>query len=525
MKPSAEQWLATPAALLDIERERCKRSLAYFVRKAWPVLEPTMPLAWGWALDAICEHLEAVSRGELNRLVINVPPGMMKSLLTCVFWPAWEWGPLGRPDLRYMGAAYEQDLAIRDARKMRNLVESEWYRERWPITMAADQNQKTKFENTATGLRLARPSKSLTGERVHRLMLDDPHSVVDADSDVVRSGVVQTFREAAQNRMVDPLTSAIIVIMQRLHEEDVSGWLLANARDVYECLVLPMRFEPERRCSTRIGFQDPRTEEGELIFPERFPLSVVDRDEKLMGEYAVAGQNQQRPSPREGGMFKADRITVVKTLPKCDRWCRAWDLAGTEVAGAYTVGVLIGRIADGSGYVIADVRRAQFSPGKVQRLIKTTAEADRTGRLAGKIDKATGEWKSDAAGPVLFNGGDVTIRAPQDPGQAGKAQKTDFVKLLDGFPLKMIPTAGEGDKEARATPFSVQVEGERVQMLEAEWNGDYIDELKLFPGSKNKDQVDASADAYNELLGAKKKIPSFAPVAVGGQSKFNGAGR
>ncbi len=485
-----------------------------------------MPLTMGWAIEAMCEHLEAISNGDLNRLVMNVPPGMMKSLLTCVFWPAWEWGPLGRPEMRYMGAAYERDLAIRDARKMRLLVESDWFQERWPVKMAGDQNEKMKFENAHTGLRLARPSTSLTGERVHRLILDDPHSVTTAESTVEREKTVQTFREAAQNRMVDPKSSAIVVIMQRLHEGDVSGWLLENAKDVYEFLILPMRFEEDRRCTTSIGFTDPRTKEGELIFPERFPLEVVDRDEKIMGEYATAGQNQQRPAPREGGLFKADRIAKVKSLPKVVKWCRAWDLAGTEGAGAYTAGVLVGKIANDGGYVIADVKRHQFSAGKVQKLIKSTAKADRQGRLGGKVNKETGEFIVDEGSPVLFNGADVKrVRLPQDPGQAGKSQKQDYLKLLDGFPLKMIPTAGEGDKEARATPFSVQVEGERVVMLEAEWNDAFIGELKLFPGGTYKDQVDAAADAYNELLGGADTTPAFAPVGVSKQSTFAGAAR
>lgn len=484
-----------------------------------------MPLTMGWAIEAMCEHLEAVSNGDLNRLVMNVPPGMMKSLLTCVFWPAWEWGPLERPSLRYMGASYERDLAIRDARKMRILVESDWYQERWPVKMAGDQNEKMKFENAHTGLRLARPSTSLTGERVHRLILDDPHSVTTAESDVEREKTVLTFREAAQNRMVDPINSAIIVIMQRLHEGDVSGWLLENAKDVYEFLILPMRFEEDRRCTTSIGFTDPRTEEGELIFPERFPKEAVDRDEKIMGEYATAGQNQQRPSPREGGRFKTDRIKIVKTLPKVSMWRRAWDLGGTEGAGAYTAGVLIGKIADGSGYIIADVKRRQFSSGKVQNLIRSTAEADRQGRLAGAIDDVSGKFIVDEGAPVLIDGALVKIRVPQDPGQAGKAQKADYVKLLDGFTVKMNPTAGEGDKEARADPFAVQVEGERVFMLEGPWNQPFLDELKLFPGGKFKDQVDAAADGYNDMLGGKEKKEAVAPVTVDRASPYMGVAR
>lgn len=477
----------------------------------------------GWHIDAICAHLEAVSNGDVTRLLINVPPGTMKSLLVSVFWPAWEWGPFGRPDYRYMGVSHEITLSIRDSRRMRLLVESDWFQDRWPIKMASDQNAKMRFENEARGLRLSRSIGSMTGERAHRLTIDDPHSTETAESEAERETSVRIFRESATSRLTDPKSSAIIVVMQRLHEGDISGWIIENAGHQYTHLMLPMRFEEERACRSKI-YPDPRTKEGELLFPDRFPAATVDADEKTMGEYATAGQNQQRPAPREGGLFKIDNIKIIKSLPPCSKWCRAWDLAGTEGAGAFTAGVLIGKITDGSGYVVADVKRRQFSAGKVQKLIKSTATADRQGILAGKINKVTGEFIVDEGSPVVFKAPDK-VRLPQDPGQAGKGQKADYVKLLDGFPLRMVPVAGEGDKEARATPFSVQVEGERVFMLQGEWNDAFVNELKLFPGGKYADQVDAAADAYTELLGGAERTQAFAPVSVGKTSTFAGAAR
>ena len=145
----------TAADLLACERELASRSLADFARMAWAQLEPATELKWGWALDSICEHLEAVSRGEIKRLLMNVPPGSMKSLLTGVIWPAWEWGPKGRPELRYLGTAHKQELAVRDNMKCRRLIQSAWYQERWPIALTSDQNAKTKFENDRTGFREA----------------------------------------------------------------------------------------------------------------------------------------------------------------------------------------------------------------------------------------------------------------------------------------------------------------------------------------------------------------------------------
>src|SRR5690606_34153287 len=127
--------------LIEVERELCSRSLSEFVKLAWPVLEPGQPYVHGWHMDAICEHLEAITSGEINRLLINVPPGTSKSTLVSVFWPAWEWGAKKLPNKRFISASHEQGLAVRDALKMRRLIQSEWYQGLWGITLTGDQNQ------------------------------------------------------------------------------------------------------------------------------------------------------------------------------------------------------------------------------------------------------------------------------------------------------------------------------------------------------------------------------------------------
>ena len=157
--------MLTDADLLAVERELCKRSLAAFARQAWHVLEPGADLKWGWALDAICKHLEAVTDGKITRLLMNVPPGSMKSLLTGVLWPAWEWGPRGMPHKRFIGTAHEEGLAIRDSRKCRDLIKSEWYQKLWPLELAADLDGKREFGNTFKGVRQARSFTSMTGVR------------------------------------------------------------------------------------------------------------------------------------------------------------------------------------------------------------------------------------------------------------------------------------------------------------------------------------------------------------------------
>lgn len=319
--------LVRAAAAEEERRELEAGGLAEFIRQGWHVLEPTTELRWGYALDAICEHLTAVTRGEINRLLMNVPPGMMKSLSTGVFWPAWEWGPGALPELRYIGSSYSEAYATRDNRRMRDLVQSGWYRTRWPDVELTRVGEKS-FSNTRTGSREGVPFTRLTGGRGHRVIVDDPHSTEAAESDADRKRAVRIFRESLPTRLVDPETSAIVVIMQRLHVGDVSGEILAGDHG-YEHLMLPMEYEPARRCVTSIGFEDPRTGEGELLFPERFSRSVVERDKAILGSYAAAGQFQQRPAPRGGGVVKeawlSNRWRVRGEAPELI--VQSWDCA------------------------------------------------------------------------------------------------------------------------------------------------------------------------------------------------------
>ena len=306
--------------LKAIEKRKCEMSLAEFVKAAWHIIEPGQPYVHGWHIDFICAHLEAITDGVLNddgtfynRLLVNIPPGTMKSLLIGVFWPAWEWGPRNMPHMRYVCASHSLDLAIRDSLRMRRLVTDSWYQEHWGdrVKITGDQNAKAKFETTATGFRQACAFTGITGYRGDRVIVDDPHSVDDANSDAKRETVTNLFKEAVTSRLNNPDRSAIVVVMQRLHEADVSGVILDNDMG-YDHIMLPMRFDPNRACVTRLGYADPREIDGELLFEDRFPLHVVERDEAAMGPYATAGQYAQSPEPRGGGIVK-------------DSWWKLWD--------------------------------------------------------------------------------------------------------------------------------------------------------------------------------------------------------
>lgn len=464
----------------EAERELCRRSLSAFVRRAWSVLEPGQPYIHGWHVDAICEHLEAITNGDINRLLINIPPGTMKSTLTSIFWPAWEWGPCGKPSTRIIGASHEQGLAIRDTRKMRNLINSQWYQSLWPVALTSDQNQKTFYENEHTGFRQACAVASMTGRRGDRVVWDDPHSAEAALSDAHRETALRVFQETLPTRLNNPDRSAIVIVMQRLHEMDVSGLILENDYG-YEHLCLPMEYESERHCTTSIGFSDPRKEEGELLFPGRFSRETVDRDKKVMGSFAVAGQFQQRPAPRGGGFFQWQKLTVVDKVPKIKRKVRYWDKAGTEGGGAYTAGVLMG-VGDDDYYYVLDVVRGQWGAAERERTIRATAKTD---------------------------GESVAIWIEQEPGSGGKESAESTIRNLAGYNIRAERATGE--KSIRAEPYSVQVEAGNIMVKRAEWNQAFIDEHKTFPVGKYKDQIDASGGAFNKL-----SMPREAPQLIVG---------
>ncbi len=277
------------------------RSFREFVEQAWHVLEPSTAFVPGMHVDAICDHLQAVTEGRIRDLIINVPPGHAKSLLTAVFWPAWVW--IDKPQTRWVFSAYRADLAMRDSVKCRTLIESEWYQSRWGdrFGLRDDENQKQRWANDRTGYRVIASVGAGTGERGDVVVIDDPTSVDQAESDTERKTANEWWTGTMSTRLNDLRTGHRVVIMQRLHEDDLTGNLEGRG---YELLMLPQEFEPDRACVTSIGWRDPRTEPGELLWPVKNGAAEIARMKVDLGSYRYAGQYQQRPSPAGGGIFK-----------------------------------------------------------------------------------------------------------------------------------------------------------------------------------------------------------------------------
>jgi predicted phage terminase large subunit-like protein len=465
-----QQPQMTRSDWIAMEREMARRSLASFAQMAWPILEPSTELKWGWSLDAICEHLEGISRGELRRLLINVPPGCMKSLLTNVIWPAWEWGPAGMPFLRHIGTAHKQDLAIRDSLKCRRLIQSKWYQERWPISLVSDQNAKTKFENDKTGFMESMSFTGMTGSRGDRIRLDDPISADAANSEAELNSADLTFSEALPTR-VNNSQSAIVVIMQRLHERDTSGLILSRGLG-YTHLCLPMRYEPSRKCTTQF-FTDPRTEEGELLFPERFPEEQVQELEKALGSHATAGQLQQRPAPRGGGILKTSWFKYWKSLPQLEWRTIFVDTAmKTGEKNDYSVFQCWGRSTTGQA-VLLDLIRGKWEAPEL-------------------LVQARAFWSKHL---YVQDGAALNAMRVED-----KVSGTGLIQTLRREGLPIVPIQRSRDKISRAHDAAPFIESGNVLLPEnAPWLADFLKEVEAFPTGANDDQIDPMLDAIKQV--------------------------
>jgi len=324
---------------LELEKRLCAKSLANFCKSAWHIIEPGTKLVWNWHLDTVCGYLQAFHRGELpdKRLIINIPPGTLKSILVSVMYPAWTW--IDNPETRYLSITCEQGLAIRDALRMKQIITNSWFQRNWPLAMQADQNEKTLYINDKNGFRQSQGiTASNTGKRGDCLLLDDLIDAQHAFSDVIRQGVNDTWDQALSSRLNHMEESGVLLIMQRLHEDDITGHLLKKVKSRWTVLSIPMRYEDHLtydagRDIGRPELNDPRTQKGELLFPARFNNRSVEALEEDLGEYGTSGQLQQQPTPTGGSIIKKHWWRIwpddIKP-PVCDHIFHSWDTAFSE---------------------------------------------------------------------------------------------------------------------------------------------------------------------------------------------------
>jgi phage terminase large subunit-like protein len=318
-----------------------RRHLADFVKAAWPIVEPGRKLIWGMHLDAKCEHLEAVTSGQIRNLVITEPPGCTKSRLIGVFWPAWVW--LSWPESRWLFFSNSDELATRESLACRRLLESDWYRMHYPesVMITTDQNTKTWYENNCRGHRQALSiGASVTGKKGDLLVVDDANDAEKVEGQAYRESINRRWDTAIYDRVIDFKTGRRVLAAQRTHKEDLIGHVLATGE--FEQLCIPEEFEPARRFVTSIGWTDKRTRVGELLRPDQFGPEQKAAAVKRLGTMGYRNKHQQDPQSIEGVVFKAawfkrrwrrDPEDPSFVILEDDRWPYRFKLAGAPTYG------------------------------------------------------------------------------------------------------------------------------------------------------------------------------------------------
>lgn len=481
------------AVRLELRARRARTwSLARFVRKAWHVLEPSTELVWGRHIDAVCEHLEAVADGRITRIVMNIPPGHMKSLLVRVFFPAWWW--LRDPAKRFLGTTYEQTLTVRDALRLRDLVTSDWYQEtfRPDWSLRADQKAKAQFHTTAFGYCLSvSVTGATTGKRGDVVLVDDPLDVRKAWSDADRKTANEYMTKTLPTRVNDPRTGVFILIMQRLHTDDPTEHALRRG---WEHLCLPTKYEPERHCKTSIGWEDWRTEPGELLFPEMYNEEVVRVfEEDDLGPDEFAGQHQQRPVPPAGNVIKIGWTdNRYEKLPREAElhgiWEQTWDVkAGSkDPKSSWVVGQVWCRV--GARRYLVDQVRGRWDIEETMAQIRALSA-----RYPQAVRKVI-EKKADGRAIVTMLQKQVEGLVLHDPGTADKGARLRATVPLWAagnvwLPVE-FPSAGKDNTMAL-----------------------YVQEVTSVPSHPYDDQADATSQYLNETMVLTRRAEDNRPEA------------
>lgn len=440
----------------------CEKDFFSFVEWGWKVIEPGRPFESNWHLRSICNHLDAIIKGKIKRLIVMVPPRTMKSSLVSILFPVWAW--IHKPHLKFLTVSNTQKLAKKCAISSRNLLQSDWFIDGYgdTVSLSGSQNEKSYYENTKTGYRMADgiDCKS-TGKSCDILICDDIHEAQEAmsDSPLSRSSVVEKYNVTLSTRLNDQ-DSAIIVIMQRLHEEDVVGHILRTSSEDWQVLMFPMEFEPERVCETVLGVQDIRTEPEELLWPDRFSQDYVDEAKIKLQDWGFASQHQQRPSPKGGAFIKIDEIEQFSELPDESDVIdvlQFWDTAQKK-GRRHSAWVCGTWYRTKNRYYLVDVFRQQmdYPGGKEMVMVKYNEYKPSTVCIE---DKSTG---------------------------------SSLIQELDAeTTMPIVPMLPSMDKQNRMFVETSAITAGKVCIPEdAYWKDAFLDELRTFPGGTRDDQVD-----------------------------------
>jgi len=466
----------------------------HFLRCFWPVVSNHV-FQPNWHIEYLCEELETMARRVGERLpreydlIINVPPGSTKTITCSIMYPVWCWTHVGYW-MRFITSSYSAALSLESAEYCRDLIRSQKFQEMYPeIDIREDKDTKSNFKvvkklpsipgkvpkTLSGGSRYSTSvGGTLTGFHGDILIVDDPLNPTQAVSETELGNANRWCEQTLSTRKTDKSITPTIYIMQRLHQDDPAGHILAKKKANIKHICLPGEIKNFKELLKPAELAGKYV--NDLLDPIRLPWKVLEDLEADLGQYGYAGQIGQNPTPPGGGMFKVDNFEIVDELPSSHhtiKTIRYWDKAATMDAGAFSVGVKMSQLSNGR-WIISDVRRGRWNAEKREAIMQQTA---------------------------LQDGGNTIIWLEQEPGSSGKESAQSSIIGLAGFSVHAERPTGE--KAVRADSYSVQVNNGGVRLLRAPWNRDFIEEHRFFPQGTYKDQVDAAAGAFNKLVGKK----------------------
>lgn len=472
--------MATLTSTDRFEARMCQDSFYQFFLTFWSTIaaEKLVP---SWYIKRFCEELQYISERVFRDdpkeydLIWNCPPGTSKSSVLSVLWQPWIWTRM--PSARFISGSYSERLALDLSRKSRDVVLSDKYQRLYPdIQLRDDQNTKGYFANKNGGIRYAvGVGGTVIGMHAHFIGIDDPIDPQAALSDLMLADSNAWMSETLSRRKVNVMLTPTALVQQRLHQDDATGNHLARGTPTkHFCLPGDDSWEikpPELKDQYVDG----------LLDPIRLPQAALHEALQTLGEWGYAGQYGQNPVPRGGAMFKVDRLHYESVLPT--KWKRGpyryWDKASSlKKRSAFTVGVKVALDYEGNIWIL-DVERDRWDSGTRERRIIQTAKLDT------KL---------------------VRVVIEQEPGSGGKDSAEATVLRLTQLGFRASVDRVTGDKELRADLFSQYVNMGKVVLLNGLWNNAFVEEMRFFPRSKYKDQMDAASGACSKTTKSHLRI-------------------
>lgn len=475
-----------------------------FIKQSWHVIEGNIAFIDSWHIKALAEHLEACYKGDIRKLLINIPPRTSKSSIISVMFPVWVW--LQDPEEKFLYASYSRSLATSHALKCRRLIQSDWFCKRYNhiYKINKDKNAVLFFENDKGGYRkITSVGGSATGEGGSIIIADDPNSTGEYTSKVKMQSAIDWWNSVWLTRLNNPKNDIMILVQQRLHENDISGHIMGNdLGNEWVKLILPMEYEESRKARTVVLpstngkiWQDPRTEEGELLCEKRFDDIFIRSKKQEMGSYLYAGQFQQRPAPEEGGIIQKSWFNWWKhdQPPEIQFIIQSWDTALTaNDMSAYSACTTWGVFYDHNN--IENLLLLSMWRGRVEypELREIAKRLYRDYRDNGK------ERNPD------FRGRKIDLCLVE-----AKASGDPLIQDLHKGGIRAIPFNPNkyGDKIQRVRLITPIIEGGRVWLRAQapkydrlmEFSDDFLQEVATFPNSSSRDLVDTMTQALLKL--------------------------